>query len=185
MSIQKICILPLGKVDRELIRVIGGEVESTFGFDVEILPNHLTPAMAFNAARGQYSSTGILRRLSEFTPSEALKILSVTNKDLYVVQMSYVFGEAMVDGPFSVISTARLDPEFYGEPHDDALFIERTIKEAVHELGHTFGLHHCRENGCVMVFSSNITDTDHKSAKFCARCGEQLAAKLDDLNLAA
>ncbi|MCK7534121.1 MAG: hypothetical protein MZV63_25400 [Marinilabiliales bacterium] len=26
---------------------------------------------------------------------------------------------------------------------DDALLLDRTIKEVVHELGHTFGLIHC------------------------------------------
>jgi archaemetzincin len=49
----------------------------------------------------------------------------------------------------------------------------RTLKEANHELGHTFGLHHC-ENVCVMKFSNSLADTDKKPAIFCDTCLKNL-----------
>ena len=51
-----------------------------------------------------------------------------------------------------------------------ALFHERVIKEAVHELGHTYGLSHCPDATCVMHFSNSLPDTDFKGKAFCPVC---------------
>lgn len=81
-----------------------------------------------------------------------------------------VFGEAELGGYFAIISLARLRQSFYGLPEDKHLFLERTIKEAVHELGHTYGLSHCPDPECVMHFSNSLMDTDRKKPSFCSRC---------------
>ena len=46
---------------------------------------------------------------------------------------------------------------------------DRIFKEAIHELGHTFGLRHCY-NLCVMRSSNSLKETDEKSSKFCNSC---------------
>jgi len=53
------------------------------------------------------------------------------------------------------------------------LFRERLTKEAVHELGHVYGLGHCRDRRRVMAFSNALADTDEKRADFCVRCRKQ------------
>ncbi|MGV9200035.1 MAG: archemetzincin, partial [Promethearchaeia archaeon] len=72
-----------------------------------------------------------------------------------------------------LISLARLRPEFYGSQSNKEIFRERTLKEAIHELGHTFGLEHCH-NRCIMSFSNNLQQTDDKPPKFCKDCKEKL-----------
>ena len=57
---------------------------------------------------------------------------------------------------------------------DDALFLQRAVKEAVHELGHTCGLGHCRNPRCVMFFSNTLHDTDVKGPGFCTACRDKL-----------
>lgn len=49
------------------------------------------------------------------------------------------------------------------------LFFERTVKEAVHEIGHLKGLSHCPDSGCVMHFSNSLRDSE-TGAGFESRC---------------
>jgi archaemetzincin len=68
----------------------------------------------------------------------------------------------------------RLRQEFYGLNTNKSLFYQRIIKEAVHELGHAFGLKHCNNPMCVMHFSNSLPDTDIKQNSFCDICRTQI-----------
>ena len=119
--------------------------------------------------RGQFHSTAILDQL-ERTADTGARVLAVGACDLYVPVLTFVFGEARLDGNCAVVSTARLAEEFYGLPPSPALLRQRLVKEAVHELGHTFGLRHCPDWRCVMTSSHAVERLDVKTAEFCARC---------------
>ena len=98
------------------------------------------------------------------------RVLGVTACDLYVPVLTFVFGEAQLDGNCAVVSLARLQEEFYGMPPRDDLLRERLVKEAAHELGHTFGLRHCADWRCVMASSHAVERLDVKGAEFCGAC---------------
>jgi archaemetzincin len=124
---------------------------------------------ALEVRRGQYYSSAILQELERASDPDA-RVLGVTSCDLYVPVLTFVFGEAQLDGNCAVVSTARLADPFYGLPRRDDLLRERLLKEAVHELGHTFGLRHCGDWRCVMTSSHAVERLDVKTAEFCARC---------------
>jgi archaemetzincin len=128
------------------------------------------PTHAFDPRRGQHSSTQILRWLVE-REHPGGRIVAVTDVDLFIPVLTYVYGEAQLGGRGAVVSTARLglDLEALANPR---VRIERAIKETVHELGHTFGLLHCDRRSCVMSRSVTLIDVDSKRPELCAGCGE-------------
>lgn len=128
--------------------------------------------------RGQFYSTAILDQL-ERTIDSGARVLGVGACDLYVPVLTFVFGEARLDGNCAVVSTARLAEEFYGLPASPALLRQRLLKEAVHELGHTFGLRHCPDWRCVMTSSHAVERLDVKTAEFCAKCQKVVGRGFD------
>jgi archaemetzincin len=96
---------------------------------------------------------------------------------LYIPVLTFVFGEARLNGQCAVVSSYRLDNKFYGLPDDPALLQERLLKEAIHELGHTYGLFHCQNPECVMKSSTYVEEIDFKSSRFCDKCWDKLVKR--------
>jgi len=173
---DKIYILPLGKQEKKVIVYLKNNLSKIFSLEVEVLENREIPLYSYNPRRKQYNSTLILKELLK----DKFKgyTLAICDVDLYAEGLNFVFGEANFLNKICIISLTRLRQEYYGLTKDDNLFLERALKEAVHELGHTFGLSHCLNPKCVMYFSNSILDTDKKTFNFCSICKE----KLKDVN---
>jgi archaemetzincin len=139
----------------------------------QIRPEVFDVSYAWDADRQQCFSTAILQRLERASDLDA-RVLGVTACDLYVPVLTFVFGEAQLDGACAAVSTARLHEEFYGMPPRQDLLRERLLKEAVHELGHTFGLRHCADWRCVMSSSHGVERLDVKGSEFCAACRKRV-----------
>ena len=128
----------------------------------------------YSKKRGQYHSTLILSKILSYLPSSNGKIVGITNVDIFTPILTFLFGEAQLGGNGAVVSTHRLRNEFYGLPGDNDLLYTRTLKEVLHELGHTMGLIHCQYYECVMHFSTYVEDIDLKKSQFCAVCQQKL-----------
>jgi archaemetzincin len=172
-------MVPVYLSDRpRLLAELTTGLEQVFPVAVRIRTPWFDPEVSFEPARGQYSSTNVLRCLLDQPPRESSRILGVVGVDLFAPVLTYVFGEAQLDGRAAVVSIHRLRPEAYGLPADDGLLRARLLKESVHELGHTFGLLHCQVGTCVMHPSTYVEDIDLKSADFCADCRSRIPAAL-------
>ena len=144
---------------------------------VRTLPSIPVPPDSFEARRNQYYSTKILKAMLGDVPPDTLKLLGVTDMDLCIPILTYVFGEAQVGGAAAVVSLARLRQEHYGLPPDRPMLHERLRKECLHELGHTFGLFHCPSRDCVMHLSNTVLDVDIRGRDFCTGCQTVVASK--------
>ena len=145
-------------------------VEEAFGLPVARFEPLPEPPGALDPARGQWASAEFLRLLLRTLPPGTMKVLGLTRRDLFVPVLSFVFGQAQLNGPAAVVSFARLDQTFHGLPADHPLTVTRALKEAVHELGHTFGLVHCTDARCPMSLSIDIRQLDVKTSRFCSSC---------------
>jgi archaemetzincin len=172
---KPIKLVPLGEIDTRLLSRLGIELRSIFNTEISISIQIMSPPLnAYNARRRQYLSTVILNNLRSTYTSRNSRILLVTDLDLYVPGLNFVFGQAESPGDYAIVSIYRLRPEFYEEGCDLELFTERLLKEAVHELGHTYGLRHCSNPRCVMRFSNSILEVDMKDHRFCSVCKTEL-----------
>jgi archaemetzincin len=168
-----IVLVAIGEVDRNVMDRLKDDLSKVFNKQVSVEKGMPEPLYAFDQKRKQYSSTAILKAMMkqrEYAPYQ--KILGIVDHDLFVPELNFVFGEA--GSKAAVISLTRLRQTFYRLPEDQNLFDRRTLTEAVHELGHTYGLGHCENPRCVMFFSNSLSDTDRKGPEFCPRCTKNL-----------
>ncbi|UCE38262.1 MAG: archaemetzincin family Zn-dependent metalloprotease [Thermoplasmata archaeon] len=136
-------------------------------FELSILEGASVPEKSYNALRNQYESLLFLDLARQY-PGD--RVLGITDVDLFAEPLNFVFGQAEISGKAAVISLSRLKGK-------KKIYYSRTVKEAVHELGHTFGLRHCDEETCVMHFSNCLAETDLKGEKYCASCDKDLRRK--------
>ena len=154
--------------DDDLLDEVRRHVERVYRVKSRRYHNGDRPTHAFDPRRGQHSSTQILRWLVE-RPHPGGRVVAITDVDLFIPVLTFVYGEAQLGGRSAVVSTARLGLGLEAQA-DPRLPADRTIKEVVHELGHTFGLVHCDTRACVMSRSVNLLDVDSKRAELCQGC---------------
>jgi len=167
-------------LDREAVLAIREGLSAQFGSPVRHLE---LPSVdfAFDAGRRQYGSIPVLELLGRVCPPDALKLLAVTGRDLFIPVLTFVYGQAQFGGRVAVVSLARLKQEFYGLAANREIFLDRVRKEALHEAGHLFGLVHCADRNCAMALATNIGQIDSKRAAFCRACAARLERRPKEL----
>ena len=155
---------PVGRVDAAILRRIGSEL-APFG-EVRIATEKPLPRRTFGLLPKRYRAAAFDRVCKS---TEGDRIIAITNVELFDPELglALVFGHADIQGRWAVVSLSQ----FGGD--GKAKLVERAVKTAVHELGHTLGLrHHDANPQCVMFYSEKLTDTDRKGRDFCPDCSE-------------
>jgi len=166
---KSIGLVAIGNPRRALLDNVRPALAREFAADCHHQVLHIDPRPTYHSERNQYHSTELLQTLVRANNSGST-LLGITDVDLFIPILTFVFGEAQLGGSVAVISCHRLHQEFYGLPADDDLLRERVVKEAIHEVGHVAGLTHCDDYDCVMAASHSVEWLDLKGKSLCARC---------------
>jgi archaemetzincin len=165
-----IAVALIGNASRASLDALAPILRETFAAEIVAAPAVPLPSSAWDPSRRQYRSTGLLDLLASAKKPEWERLLGIADVDLYVPELNFVFGEADSRRGVAVFSVARL-----ATGADQALQLRRNATEAIHELGHTYGLSHCESPTCVMWFSNTLAESDRKGTRFCPAHARELA----------
>ncbi|MFH0914548.1 MAG: archaemetzincin family Zn-dependent metalloprotease [Chloroflexota bacterium] len=170
----QIILSPLGQIDNGVLEALKKSVEQAFGSRLSIKPQTEKLNYALNQKRKQYLAPMLLSHLRNLKVERDDRCLGIVDVDLYSPGLNFIFGAADINSGVAVMSLYRLRQERYGLPHNDEILRARAVKEAIHELGHTYYLSHCTGIRCIMHFSNSLRDTDIKMTSFCPKCQQRL-----------
>lgn len=167
-------LISLGAFDPQLLETMSSEVANAFSMKTTSKQLHVDLQPFFSSSRKQYDANQLLKYIDQEIKDDQSKTLALVNVDLFIPILTYIFGQAYLGGNTAIASLYRLQNELYGLKKNEKLLKERLLKEIVHELGHSFGLIHCRTPGCVMQSSTYVEDIDQKEQYFCFQCKSKI-----------
>jgi archaemetzincin len=169
-------IIPLKFSNDSLLKKLIFRLSVLFD-DIKIAYALIDIEKSYSDMRKQYHSTLILESIIKSNPDMDGNVLILTEMDLFVPVLTHVFGEAQLNGKYSIVSVCRLYEEFYTLESDSRLISDRSYKEILHELGHNFGLVHCKDWDCVMHVSNSVEEIDIKGNYYCVSCQKKIRRK--------
>lgn len=168
---KAIYLQPLGDaLEAAELEYIEAALALYFPFPVRRLPSEALPADAYYAPRKRYRAERLLDHLEARTPTDAQVVIGLTTADISTTKGQIydwgILGLATISGQQCVISRFRAQ-----RGAKDARHVrQRLAKTVVHEVGHTIGLPHCPNHGCVMEDGKgSVLTTDHER-DVCADC---------------
>ncbi|MDP4117542.1 MAG: hypothetical protein Q8903_15515 [Bacteroidota bacterium] len=177
---SSIYLAPVRFSNLSLLNIIKNNLIRIFNkAEIKTIDLEIDPQFAKSVERNQYHSTKILAEAMKKTDPFDGKVILLADFDLFVPVFTFVYGEAQLNGKHSIVSISRLHEEIYTGITDEALLLQRSLKEILHEFGHNLGLLHCKDWNCVMHSSGRIEEVDIKGDFYCKTC--QKDANIDQL----
>lgn len=174
MNEQSILLISHGNFEKNFLEKLTRDVARVYFLPVSVEESHIDLSEYYDPIRRQYNGNGILKEIDSMSSNQFVKKVGLFRVDLYIPILTYIFGQAVLNGTAGIASLYRLRNEHYGMKRDEDLLTSRFSKVIIHELGHTFGLIHCHVPTCVMRSSTYVEDIDQKDMTICSQCRNSL-----------
>jgi archaemetzincin len=173
-----IALQPLGpQIDDAQVTLVQTALSAFYDYEIQMLPRVALPKHAFYSPRQRYRAEKLLRNLQPRKPPNAERILALTSVDISTTKGKIhdwgILGLASIDGSVCIISSFRTKRQAKSARHA----AERFAKTAVHEIGHTMGLEHCPNHGCLMQDGKGSVFTTDGEYALCPSCRGQLTTR--------
>jgi archaemetzincin len=149
---------------------VAAALRAFFPIEVRMLDCQELPQAAYYPPRRRYRAERLLAYLNRRMPKDGWRILGLTDVDISTTKGNIadwgVMGLGELPGTATVISSFRCRKKARGPAHA----AQRLAKVAVHEIGHTLGLEHCPNRGCLMEDAMGKVVTTDRERDFCPRC---------------
>lgn len=176
MTEQGILLISQGNFEKDFLSKIAWDIGNEIRMPVLLEEFRFELNDFYDPVRRQYDGNGLLKIIDSYSSAANVKKIGLFRVDLFIPVLTYIFGQAVLNGNSGIASLYRLRNEQYGMKKDDSLLFERLKKVITHELGHTFGLLHCHNPACVMRSSTYVEDIDQKKHGFCTVCRSKITA---------
>lgn len=182
MDFQNITLVPVGYIEDMFLRGVIEAAGKEFCLPVTVKEGYIDITEFYDPTRRQYNGTKLLKEIDTLFASDNTKTIGLFSIDLFIPILTFIFGQAYLNGRAGIASYYRLSNERYGISGDNKVVVERFQKEVIHELGHTFGLVHCHVPACVMRSSTYVEDIDQKAISVCSHCRTILTEVIPSLS---
>lgn len=182
VKIIRLAIAPFHEIDSITTCMLAQEFECFYhNVKTIILPRAIMSDTLLANSKTRYNANKILHHLALIKPEEATYILAITDDRIAAcgdsIHESGVAGLGNRPGTCAVVSTAALRNKL----KDEDQFTQRLIKACMHEMGHNFGLPHCKnkkDKKCLMRDAAGtIVTLDEEDVHLCTKCTELLKEK--------
>ena len=168
-SKRAICVYRYNGFSDKMMSQAIGELRKYYP-RVEYVGTMELPEWAKYKAKGCYTGTAILNQLRRSRKTDV--VIGFTDKDVCYTKQGKEHYRCMglgrtVQG-VAVVTTSR-----FKKDKNLQLYLNRLV---LHELGHAFGLGHCKNRNCLMVAAYGKNQFGH-TPSFCVSCREFLKAK--------
>ena len=169
---RSIYIQPLGRALPDAdVKLVARALSVFYQMEVKLLERVPLPRSAYYPPRHRYRAEKLLEFLRTRGPDDAFRVLGLTGVDISTTKGKYkdwgILGLATIDGRVGVLSSFRCKRRAKSAKHARI----RLGKTAVHEMGHTLGLTHCPNHGCLMEDGKgSVLTTDHEYDLCDKRC---------------
>ena len=169
---------PLRAQSERTVDLVAEYLDAYYDSPSRVLPAIPIPAVAWDPERRQYDARKVLPALQRTLPDDALGLIAVTEVDLYIPTVNYVFGLGSFERKVAVTSLYRFggDTRPVGE---QGTVLRRALTVSAHEFGHVLSMRHCTEYRCLMNGTNSLEDADRHPQHLCPVCARkaQLAAQ--------